>query len=81
MGINEINNLTIEDIKPLTVSFKKTEDELILYKWILIQSGFNGFSGYIKNQLNLLKENETSKKENKSSVKSNTTELIDLNDF
>ena len=80
MDIKDIDKLTIEDIKPLTISFKKSEEELILYKWILKQSGFNGFSGYIKSQLNIIKESGTPKKEN-NTPKIDTTELIDLNDF
>ena len=80
MDIKDIDKLTVEDIKPLTISFKKSEEELILYKWILIQSGFSGFSGYIKNQLNIIKESGTPKKEN-NTPKIDTTELIDLNDF
>ena len=48
MGIKDINSLTVEDIKPITTSFKKNEDELILYKWIL---GHSNYSGFIKDIL------------------------------
>jgi len=48
MGIKDINSLTVEDIKPITTSFKKNEDELILYKWVL---GHSNYSGFIKDIL------------------------------
>lgn len=43
MAVKDIESLTIDDIKPITVSFKKNEDELALYKWILNHSGYSGF--------------------------------------
>ena len=74
MAIKSIQNLTIDDIRPITVSFKKTEDELILYKWILMHSGYSGF---IKDKLRESKEEDTPEKENKlyEPVKN---ELIDM---
>lgn len=39
----DVQNLTIDDIKPITISFKKNNEELILYKWILSHSGYSGF--------------------------------------
>lgn len=43
MAVKDIESLTIDDIKPITVSFKKNEDELNLYKWILNHSNYSGF--------------------------------------
>lgn len=43
MAVKDIDSLTIDDMKPITVSFKKNEDELTLYKWILNHSGYSGF--------------------------------------
>ncbi|MBE6067789.1 MAG: hypothetical protein E7211_08865 [Clostridium lundense] len=43
MAIKDIDSLTIDDMRPITVSFKKNEDELTLYKWILKHSGYSGF--------------------------------------
>lgn len=43
MEVKDIDSLTIDDMKPITVSFKKNEDELTLYKWILNHSGYSGF--------------------------------------
>lgn len=56
MAVNHIDSLTINDIKPITVSFKKNEEELILYKWILRHSGYSGF---IKDILRKEMNNET----------------------
>jgi hypothetical protein len=55
MGIKNIEKLTVEDIKPITISFKKNEDELALYKWIL---GHSNYSGAIKDILRDIKESE-----------------------
>lgn len=83
MGIKEIKNLTIDDMKPIAVSFKKNEDDFILYKWILSHSGYSSF---IKDLLREVKENEIGisvKKEEKESYKAAATQtssnkLIDL---
>lgn len=56
MAVNHIDSLTINDIKPITVSFKKNEEELILYKWVLRHSGYSGF---IKDILRKEMNNET----------------------
>ncbi|RXM79560.1 hypothetical protein DP144_01765 [Clostridium tetani] len=56
MAVNHIDSLTINDIKPITVSFKKNEGELILYKWVLRHSGYSGF---IKDILRKEMNNET----------------------
>lgn len=56
MTVNHIDSLTINDIKPITVSFKKNEEELILYKWVLRHSGYSGF---IKDILRKEMNNET----------------------
>jgi hypothetical protein len=39
----KVDELIIDDIKPLTISFKKNEDDLELYKWILRHSNQSGF--------------------------------------
>lgn len=53
MAIDNINSITINDIKPITVSFKKNEEELILYKWILEHSGYSGFiKDILKREMN-----------------------------
>jgi acetate kinase len=77
MDLKKIESLTIDDIKPIAVSFKKEEDELDLYKWILKKSGMVGISGFIKDKLREIKENESPKMENKS-CEANKTELIDM---
>jgi len=53
MDVKDIENLTIDDMKPLTISFKKNENELSLYKWILIHSGYSGF---VKDKLREIKD-------------------------
>jgi hypothetical protein len=73
MGIKDINSLTIDDIKPITISFKKTEDELNLYKWILDHSGYSGF---VKDKLREVKESEG--KVNKIHVEQAQSGLIDM---
>ncbi|BDR80997.1 hypothetical protein [Clostridium tetani] len=53
MAVNHINSLTINDIKPITVSFKKNEEELILYKWVLRHSGYSSFiKDILKKEMN-----------------------------
>ncbi|NME95383.1 hypothetical protein HF847_05165 [Clostridium cochlearium] len=53
MAVKDIQSLTIDDIKPITVSFKKNEDELTLYKWILKHSGYSGFiKDILKKEMN-----------------------------
>lgn len=80
MGIKDIDSLTIEDIKPLTVSFKKDEDDLILYKWVLKKCR-SGKSGYIKDRLRELMESEEDDEVKPKSVKpiiQSTNSLIEL---
>jgi hypothetical protein len=55
MGIKDVENIGLEDMKPIALSFKKNEDELELYKWIL---GHSNFSGFIKDKLKEAKESE-----------------------
>lgn len=55
MAVKDVKNLTIDDIKPLTISFKKNESELSLYKWILNHSGYSGF---VKDKLREIKNAE-----------------------
>ena len=77
MVLKEISKLTIEDMKPIAISFKKTEDDLIIYKWILSHSGYSNF---IKDILKSAKGNDSCKEEIKSS-KDIKTELLDISDF
>lgn len=64
MGIKDIESLTVDDIKNITISFKKTEEDLILYKWILWHSGYSSF---IKDKLK-----EARNKENNHVIKDET---------
>lgn len=68
MAVKDIDFLTIDDMKPITVSFKKNEDELVLYKWILKHSGYSGFiKDILKREMNgETKEFVCEKEENKS---------------
>lgn len=50
----KVDELIIEDMKPLTISFKKNEDDLELYKWILRHSNQSGF---IKDTLRAMMRN------------------------
>lgn len=70
----DIDSLTIDDIKPIAISFKKNEDELVLYKWILKHSGYSGF---VKDILKKAKngENDISCK---TEIKNNENSLIEL---
>lgn len=53
MAVRDIEFLTIDDMKPITISFKKNEDELVLYKWILKHSGHSGFiKDILKREMN-----------------------------
>jgi len=62
-------------VKPIALSFKDNAEDMELYRWIKSHSNLSGF---IKDILKTVKENETPKKEIKScEVKSN--ELIDMN--
>lgn len=68
MAVKDIDFLTIDDMKPITISFKKNEDELVLYKWILKHSGYSGFiKDILKGEMNgETKESVSVKVENKS---------------
>lgn len=83
MGIKDIDNLTVNDIKTVTISFKKNEDELALYKWILKHSGYSSF---VKDTLRKIMESEEVtnvefKQESKTlnSTANQDNNLIDLN--
>lgn len=75
MGLKDIELLTIEDIKPIALSFKKNADELVLYKWIL---GHSGYSGFVKDNLRdvMNKEKNNKPHELTSNIKQNG--LIDM---
>lgn len=79
MGIKEVNNLSIDDIKPIALSFKKNKDDFILYKWILNHSGYSGF---IKDLLRGAMENEKEvivKKEEKQPTQAATIQTVSNN--
>jgi hypothetical protein len=61
-------------IKPIGLSFKDTPEDIELYGWIKSHSNLSGF---IKDTLRAVKENESPKKESKS-CEGNKTELIDM---
>lgn len=51
--VKDVDLLTIKDIKPITISFKKNEEELILYKWVLRHSGYSSFiKDILKREMN-----------------------------
>ena len=76
MELNEIDKLTIADMKPIAISFKKNEDDLIIYKWILSHSGYSNF---IKDILREAKGDIPIPKEIKECEFDNKTDLINLN--
>ena len=39
----KIEELTIDDMKPLTISWKYTQEDFELFKWIYSHSGYSGF--------------------------------------
>lgn len=70
MGIKgkKIEDLTIEDIAPLSLSFKKTERDLEIYKYILSHSSY---SNYIKDTIEadkILKEEMKNSKKKKTNI-------------
>jgi hypothetical protein len=73
VGVKDVENLTLDDIKPITISFKKTEEEFILFKWILRHSGYSSF---IKDKLTEVKETE--EKGFKSNTEQPKSKLIDM---
>jgi hypothetical protein len=83
MGIKEVQNLTMNEMKPIALSFKKNKDDFTLYKWILNHSGYSSF---IKDLLREAMENEIdtiNKKEEKQPTQAATSQttsnnLIDL---
>ena len=74
MDVNKIENLTFDEMRPISVSFKKDDDELTLYKWSLKHGSLSGF---IKDLLRAAKENETPKSEIKN-CEVKQTGLIDM---
>ena len=67
-------------LKPIGLSFKNTPEDIELYEWIKSHSNQSGF---IKDILRAVKDNESPKKETKN-YKSNVVEnndLMELNDF
>ncbi|QAA31260.1 hypothetical protein [Clostridium manihotivorum] len=61
----KVDELIINDIKPLTISFKKNEDDLELYKWILRHSNQSGF---IKDTLRAIMHNGDNNEAVKESI-------------
>jgi hypothetical protein len=80
VGVKDIDSLTIDDIKPLTISFKKAEDDLILYKWVLKKCR-SGKSGYIKDILRELMESEGVAKIEPIEIKQPRTPVNDNNNL
>lgn len=80
MAVKDIDKLTISDIKPITVSFKKNKDELVLYKWILKHSCYSSF---IKDILRATMENERNENIKSKTLERTTNQnddsLIELN--
>jgi hypothetical protein len=76
VAVKDIDSLTIDDIKPITISFKKTEDELILYKWVLNHSNYSGF---VKDTLRDVKDGAGGANNNKTVMQeAKGTGLIDM---
>lgn len=69
----DINNLTFDDMKPITVSFKRNENDFELYKWILKHSNYSGF---IKDYLKMIKDNENNNSQTKTG--NEQVNLIDM---
>jgi len=62
-------------VKPIALSFKDDPEEIELYNWIKKHSNFSGF---IKDILKTVKENEKALQSGTKNYESNKTELIDM---
>ncbi|MEG0133426.1 MAG: hypothetical protein RR851_02750 [Clostridium sp.] len=65
-------------IKPITISFKNSTEDIELHEWI---SRHSNYSGFVKDVLRnvMLEEMNDVKKGNSKQIKGN--ELLDLGDF
>jgi hypothetical protein len=77
MGIKKTCNLRVEDIRPISLSFKKNEDELELYKWVLNHSGYSNFIKDILREAKATEEGSDKISKTQSKLKS-ATNLLDF---
>jgi hypothetical protein len=79
MGIKQVEKLTVNDMKPIALSFKKNDEELELYKWIMNHSNMSGF---IKDTLRAaMNEDGIRESKDKNTVKVETTNNDGLINF